>query len=482
MADPNTIRILELDGGGERGYLSISWLQKFITQWGVDPSKIAQQFDVICGTSIGGIMALSLAYGMTPAEISTFFTVQGPYIFSLSSLIPSWRPNSVIKVALILADIPFYQSSGPTAASYGSGLLQATLQTNFGTDTLQNLQTNVIVPSYQEDTSTFVLFSNANVPGLIGQNTLISDVGLATGAAPVYLPPWIIGAHPYIDGGVYQNNPAQFGVVLGKILKPNANRICVLSVGTGRGEIGFDPSGKTGIPLASDPIATTNGSSTVIVTVPTTSVFTNGQNVTVSGATDTGGITAIQLNITAAITIINSISFSYIAGGTATSSVSGGGSSVVVQYIDELSSFDEKFLKGKKRKISFHPEGITPQQFKQTPIYAELLKKDPLIEEKIQALRETNILAFDTIQSIFGLFEIASTGGQESVAQTLLMDSLYTLDQLYYYRFNTILDPTKNTELDNTDPSILTYYNNLAISLFNDDIDSISTFIGHLTA
>jgi hypothetical protein len=476
VSDPNTIRILELDGGGERGYFSLSWLNHFITQWGIAPSTVADNFDVICGTSVGGIMALSLAYGMTPAEMFPFFTVQGPYIFSLSSIIPSWRPNLPTKIGLILADIPFYQSSGPTAASYGSGLLAATLQSTFGSSTLQNLNTNVVIPSFNNDTNTFVLFSNANIGGFTGQNFLISDVGLATGSAPVYLPAWNIGGFNYIDGGVYQNNPAQFGVTLGKILKPNANRICVLSVGTGRGEIGFDTGGHTGIPLANNPLTTTNSSSTVVVTVPTTSVLTNGQTVTINGATDTGGILAVNLNITATINILNGTTFSYIAGSTATSSTIGGGLNVVLSYIAEFMTTE------KLRKSPFHPSGISSEQFRTTPIYQELIRKDPLFEIKAKELSARSPFAFDTIQAIFGLFEIASTGGQESVAQSLLMESSFTLDQLYYYRFQNILDPLQNTELDNTDSSILTYYDDLALSLFNGDIDNISSFIGHLTA
>ncbi|MCE3269534.1 MAG: phospholipase, partial [Burkholderiales bacterium] len=243
MADPNTIRILEIDGGGQRGYFSLNWLDRFIQLWGIDPATIANQFDVICGTSVGGIMALSLASGMTPAEMYPFFETQGPYIFSLSSLFASYRPNAVFKTALVATDTPFYQSSGPTEASYGAGLLKATVQSTFGAKTLQDLNTNVVITSYEQDTSTFRLFSNANVSGYIGQNTLASDVALATSAAPVYLPAWTIGSHTYLDGGVYNNNPSQFGVSLGKILKPTAKRICLLSIGTGRGEYGFDPSG-----------------------------------------------------------------------------------------------------------------------------------------------------------------------------------------------------------------------------------------------
>src|SRR5579872_7170885 len=115
MSDPNTIRILEIDGGGQRGYFSLNWLDKFIQLWGIDPTTLASKFDIICGTSVGGIMALSLANGMTPATMYPFFTTQGPYIFSLSSVFPSYRPSALFKTALVATDVPFYSSSGITA-------------------------------------------------------------------------------------------------------------------------------------------------------------------------------------------------------------------------------------------------------------------------------------------------------------------------------------------------------------------------------
>lgn len=353
--DRNTIRILEIDGGGERGYLPLKFLQKFVQQWGVDPTKLAEQFDVICGTSVGGIMALSLAFGLTPAEMESFFTVQGPYIFSLTSLVPSVRPNLAAKLALIATNTPFYQSSGPTENSYGSGLLRTTIQNTFTTKTLQDLKTNVIIPTYKFNTKNYILCSNLNYPEFTGQNELISNVALATGSAPIYLPSLILNnINPgrlngeYIDGGVYQNNPAQFGVTLGKMVKPNANRVCVLSLGTGLGELGFDP----GNPDVMD-------------------------------------------------TRVNDV---------------------------------------------------------------------------------MNTQAFDSVQTIFSLFEISSTGGQESVSKSLSLESLYTLDQTYYYRFQPQLDLNLNTELDNTDPAILAYYNSVATQVFNDDNDNITNFIGHLTA
>lgn len=366
MSDPNTIRILEIDGGGQRGYFSLNWLDKFIQLWGIDPSTIASKFDVICGTSVGGIMALSLANGMTPAAMYPFFTTQGPYIFSLSSIIASYRPSLLFKTALVATNTPFYSSSGLTAPYYGSGLLTSTVQSTFGSKTLNGLNTKVVITAYEQDTSTFRLFSNVSISGYIGQTALVSDVALATSAAPVYLPSWTIGSHTYIDGGVYNNNPSQVAVSLGQILKPTAKRICLLSIGTGQGEYGFDPSGHD------DPPA---------------------------------------------------------------------------------DSTDERMFKA--------------------AALAKLLKDSP---------KSLSPNAFSTISQIFGLFTLASVGGQESVAESYRQVASYSGRQFYSYRFNTILDPTKDTELDSTSSATMTYYSTLANTLFSVDTANITAFLGHLTA
>jgi predicted acylesterase/phospholipase RssA len=352
MSDPNTIRILSFDGGGERGYLSLNFFSRFVNQWGIDPATIASQFDVITGNSVGGIIALGLAFGMTPEELLPFFTVQGPYIFSLSSLIPSLRPNLAAKLALIASDIPFYQSSGPTANSYGSGLLAATLVNTFGSNTLQDLKTNVVIPSYQNDNSTYVLFSNYNAATYIGQNELISNVALATSAAPIYLPSASFNNHIYLDGAVYMNNPADFGRVLAQTIKPTANRTCILSIGTGLGEMGFDPG---------------------------------------------------------------------------------------------------------------NPDILDQRVIDQ------------------QLIIQNNLRLFDSIATIFALYDIAATGGQESIAKSLSIESQSTLSPLYYYRFQPMLDQDLNTELDNTDPEILSYYETVAANWYQNDHTNITNFLAHLT-
>lgn len=81
------------------------------------------------------------------------------------------------------------------------------------------------------------------------------------------------------------------------------------------------------INLTHNPITVRNGSSIVDVYAPNHQL-TNGENVTISGATTTNSITAGQLNITAPVTIVDLNNFTYVSGGIATSDGEGGGNFV----------------------------------------------------------------------------------------------------------------------------------------------------------
>lgn len=400
MSDVNTIKVLEFDGGGERGYMSLTFFNRFVQQWGADPSALWQEFDVICGTSVGGIIALALAAGKNPEDLISFFTEQGPLLFTLGSnvfppvvfppIVPSVRPNSVEKVALIVANIPFYNSSGTYANAYGSGLLRTLIETLFGDLTMQDVKANVIIPTFEYSTKTFVLCSNLDNPSFSGQDELISNVALATSAAPVYLPPIELTSPIttklnglFFDGGIYQNNPSQFGYTLGKMTKPNANRACILSVGTGAGEYGFD----------NDPISLNKA---------------------------------------------------------------------------EFEKTKKKYAPGTTLRMVIQKMGHSVKNLNK-------------LQNKMLDLQLEDI-DYNTISLLFELFSIASTGAQDSAAQCLFLESNYTLDQLYYYRFNPPLDLSLDPALDNTSPEILTYYEDLSNQTYNDDIENISTFIGHLTA
>lgn len=356
--DTNTVRILSLDGGGVRGYLSLKFLQRLIQQWGINSNELWKYFDVITGTSIGGIQALGYAYGRSPEYLEPFFKDQAKRVFTIRSILDigqcntnydSNRPSIAQKVILIGQNDPFYKSAcAPDEgnSNYGSNILHNVLVDNFGTDKLSDLKTKVIIPAYQDDTSTYVNFSNySNSNMFIGSEAQIVDVARATSAAPVYLPSYSFGTpeHRYIDGGVYQNNPSEIALSLGKALKPTANRACVLSLGTGIGEMGFD-----------------------------------------------------EVN-------------TFLKSSEASNADSG-------------------------------------------------------------------------IARIFSLFDIASTGGQESVDFNLKFRANNTLEQLYYYRFQPKLDKNLDTELDNSDVAFLDYMETTANTHFNNDTDNINNFLGHLTA
>lgn len=242
--------VLSINGGGASIMVTLFWLKKFMQEWGVDQADIWKKFDVITGASAGGIVAAALAFGLTIDEILPFFTVQGKSIFSLVPVVfplsEAVRPSSALKGVLMVANTPFYQSSGIFGDTYGHGLLYKTLQDNFKIDdtpaTMQDLKTKVIIPSYEKDTGKYVLFSNmsnADFPEFIGQNELVSNVALATSAAPLYLPPLSMNGHLYIDGGIYQNNMSSFGKVLGQIGKKTANKACILSLSPGIRKMGF---------------------------------------------------------------------------------------------------------------------------------------------------------------------------------------------------------------------------------------------------
>ena len=384
--DFNTIRVLSLDGGGMRGYVSANFLKSFVDLWGVNPNELWKYFDVISGSSIGGIMALALSFGKSPEELLTFFTEDGPWIFTTSSSTPSVMPSTLSKVNTIvggpLSNPTFYPS---TTDGIGTKRLKSKLDSVFGSSTMAELNTTTVItsfeknnvdPDYGQDTNTPIYFSNSKVvPSLIGQNFNIVDVAMATSAAPLYFPSWAIGEDLYIDGGVVQNNPAGLALSIAKAKKPTAKRYCVLSIGTGLGDVGFPPE----------------------------------------------------------------------------SSVK----SRVKREIQELR---------KDRKAFADKWQLSSKELKE-------------IEDL-----SNNLRALEGAYLIMYLLGVTTTGPQEVEAKELFIESNYTLEQMYYYRMQYYFEPSKNTEFDNSTPDILQYYKDATADYFSNDIDNITTFLGHLTA
>jgi patatin-like phospholipase/acyl hydrolase len=127
MNQPGKFQILSLDGGGIRGLYSAAILAK----WEEDlHCSIADHFDLIVGTSTGGIIALGLGLGLKPREIVQFYLTKGAQIF----------PNGWI---------PGYRGLRQYFANkFSAKPLEASLKDCFGDKVLGNSAKRLIVPSF----------------------------------------------------------------------------------------------------------------------------------------------------------------------------------------------------------------------------------------------------------------------------------------------------------------------------------------------
>lgn len=242
--DQSTIRILSLDGGGMRGIFSMVGLKEIINRSGLSPSRLFESFDIITGTSIGGISALALAIGKTPDYILNLLKTKGPLIFDASVI-----PFVGKKHATWIDKVAF--ATGLESSLYPNSVLKQTMIDEFGAKKMSDIVgCCVVIPVvkynykilagdiFPKNSSSEVFFSNMHYENLIGGETLIRDVAMATSAAPMYFPPYNIGNDTYLDGGMVQNNMSCFAFSLASQIKPNATKAVILSIGTGLGNIG----------------------------------------------------------------------------------------------------------------------------------------------------------------------------------------------------------------------------------------------------
>jgi patatin-like phospholipase/acyl hydrolase len=257
----DTIYVLEIDGGGSKGLVPVKFLQRFCQDAGINDAELWKYFDVITGTSVGSILAAGAAYGISLATLETLFVANVPWIFtirnaadlltgSINASTPSNRPNGTQRLAIAAQNDQFYRAVDP-ASNYGDARLKTSIREVFGNAVMNDLKTKCIVPAFKTDNTTYTLFSNysnTRYPQFTGQTTLISDVVLASSAAPIYLPGYIFGGNTYVDGGIFQNNMSFFGEVLGTLTKSTATRSVIISVGCGIGNENYDDTDTVPVP------------------------------------------------------------------------------------------------------------------------------------------------------------------------------------------------------------------------------------------
>ncbi|KAK3023973.1 hypothetical protein RJ639_042863 [Escallonia herrerae] len=238
------VTVLSIDGGGIRGIIPgtlLAFLESKLQELDGPNARIANYFDVVAGTSTGGLVTTMLTAPnkdnlplYAAKDINSFYLEHGPKIFPQSS-----RNNFLDAIRNLVGTVRGPKYDGKYLRTLTKGLL--------GDLTIRQTLTDVVIPSFDikrlQPGKTNVL-----------KNAFLSDICISTSAAPTFLPAHYFETkdeqgktrnYDLVDGGVAANNPTQMAIthvtkeiVMGNFqfvqLDPmDTARMLVLSLGTG---------------------------------------------------------------------------------------------------------------------------------------------------------------------------------------------------------------------------------------------------------
>lgn len=215
------VSILSIDGGGIRGIIPATFLAEFEKRTG---KPICELFDLIAGTSTGGILAAMLtvpnSYGKpaySAEQVRSAYFEHGGAIFQWSLL------RSVTTLGGLAKPI------------YSPRTLERMLEQYLSSKRLHTTLTEILVTAYDMASSTpwFFKTSFARHHRAPEDDPLLTQVVRATTAAPIYFPPLTMGSHCLVDGGVFAGNPALCAYAQARNMYPEEKEFLVVSLGTG---------------------------------------------------------------------------------------------------------------------------------------------------------------------------------------------------------------------------------------------------------
>jgi hypothetical protein len=201
-----TRKILAIDGGGIKGAFPAAFLAAIEEATG---KRIAEHFDLVAGTSTGGIIALGLGLGFSARDMLRFYQEQGRYVFGedagagFLSRVTAFAQRQGRRVR---------QFVGP---AYDPRALRTALEAAFGAKRLADSTVRLVIPAYSIATRSVYVFKTAHHQRFeVDHKRTAVDVALATASAPTYFPAHALADDALlVDGGIWANNPTGMAAV-----------------------------------------------------------------------------------------------------------------------------------------------------------------------------------------------------------------------------------------------------------------------------
>jgi patatin-like phospholipase/acyl hydrolase len=218
-ANAARINILSIDGGGIRGIIAAVLLNALEAEVG---RPLAEVFDLIAGTSTGGIIALAIGtrpnHGQpySSSDLVELYQNCGTRIFT-----KHWYSGAKALVG------PKYSPNG----------LESVLEECFGETQLDTALTPLLISSYDLASEVPYFFKSHRIGADPSWNWPAKVIGRATSAAPTYFPPLRLveknKERALVDGGICVNNPGMAAYAEAHVLYPWAKEFLIVVVGTG---------------------------------------------------------------------------------------------------------------------------------------------------------------------------------------------------------------------------------------------------------
>ncbi len=215
-----TFRILSLDGGGIRGVYSAVLVALLERKLG---APICEYFDLIAGTSTGGIMAIGLGLGISAERIQALYVEEGRSIFP-----PGWNGfESIFRRYLWLRRFLKYK--------YNPSALEALLMKVMGDRCFGDSYSRLVIPAFLAPKTEIAVLKTDHHPDFKNDWRMKAwQVARATSAAPTYFPGHEYGDAVFLDGSLWANNPIMVAIVDAlSAFDISREQIQCISIGTG---------------------------------------------------------------------------------------------------------------------------------------------------------------------------------------------------------------------------------------------------------